>query len=290
METRPAKEEILAAKMQAMEEFNGLSTNGLGTNGLSTNGLGTNGLGTNGLGTLQFSTWFQTNPQLNEEVMKYFVYCAVSAGQTRTYVDASSDTTYTWSGGLGLAPGWSEGIPATVDEQQLISACLAAHTNKYGARVPISVLGRNANGEAIPFTEQELKDYPDKEACFFGNLFNGEGVFSGSDGSPLARNNSAARFCALTDNSDIKNGEQEDDDRCAPMHRIRRLKCNKLCEQDPEKKFYSTCTYNGVTYRAITTRMRKQDVFKCGDGVCQYTEKCGTSDTPDNCKDCGPCP
>jgi hypothetical protein len=40
----------------------------------------------------------------------------------------------------------------------------------------------------------------------------------------------------------------------------------------------------------LLTRMRKDDVFKCGDGVCQYTESCGTDDDPDDCKDRGPCP
>ncbi len=291
VDERPPVEQILAAKKQAMKEFNGLTMNGLGTNGLGTNGLGTNGLGTNGLASAEFSTWFQKDPELGAEVMKYFVYCAVPTGETRTYVDMASGTIYSWRGGLGLAPDWSEGMPATVDEQQIISACLAAHANKYGAHVPISVLGRDARGEVIPYTDEELKDFRQKEACFFGNLFNGEGVFSGNDGPRMHRNHSSARFCALTDGSDFKDDDLEDDERCAPMRRIRHLKCNKLCEQDPEKKFYSTCTYKGVTYRTITTRMRKDEFFKCGDGICQYTEQCGTGDTPDNCgRDCGPCP
>ncbi|MFE8605675.1 hypothetical protein [Archangium violaceum] len=289
VEERPP-EQILAARKQALEELNGLGTNGLGTNGLGTNGLGTNGLGTNGLASAEFSTWFQTNPELNAQVMKYFIFCAVPAGETRTHADPASGTTYSWMGGLGLAPDWSEGMPANMAEQQLVSACLAAHVNRYGARVPISLLGRDARGAVIPFTNEELKDFQQKEACFFGNLFNGEGVFSGDDGSRLAQNLSSARFCALTDGSDSKDDALEDDERCAPMRRIRRIKCNKLCEEDPQKKFYATCSYNGVTYRAITTRMRQTDVFKCGDRICQYTERCGTGDTPHNCKDCGPCP
>ncbi|ATB43224.1 hypothetical protein CYFUS_008704 [Cystobacter fuscus] len=288
VEARPP-EQVLAARKQAVEELNGLGTNGLGTNGLGTNGLGTNGLGTNGLASAEFSTWFQTDPELNAQVMKYFVFCAVPAGATRTYADSASGTTYSWRGGLGLAPDWSEGMPANVAEQQLVSACLAAHVNMYGAHVPISLLGRDARGEVIPFTNEELKDFQEKEACFFGNLFNGEGVFASSDRGRLHKHNSSSRFCALTDDSDSKDDEQEDDARCAPMRRIRRLKCNNLCEKDPKGAFYSTCTFNGVTYRAITTRMRHDEVFKCGDGICQYTEQCGTRDTPDNCKDCGPC-
>jgi hypothetical protein len=68
-------------------------------------------------------------------------------------------------------------------------------------------------------------------------------------------------------------------------------KCDKYCEKDGSKDFYEQCTYNGITYLPLTTRMRKHDVFKCGDDICQYTETCGTDDTPDNCgKDCGPCP
>ena len=49
-------------------------------------------------------------------------------------------------------------------------------------------------------------------------------------------------------------------------------------------------TYNGVTYKPLTTRIRTQDVFKCGDGLCQFTERCGSGNTASSCaSDCGTC-
>jgi len=35
--------------------------------------------------------------------------------------------------------------------------------------------------------------------------------------------------------------------------------CQQFCKQDGARPFYKNCTYGGVTYRPITTRMRQQD-------------------------------
>ncbi|HEX8438898.1 hypothetical protein [Archangium sp.] len=275
----PEESQELASQRQTLYELNGLSPNGLAFNGLAFNGLAFNGLA-----TAEFTSWFQTDPVLGDTVMKYLVQCAVPAGQTRSYTAPSTGTTYTWTGNLGLAPGWAQGATATLAEQQLISACLAAHTNKFGVRVPISVLGRAARGEVIPYTREELETFSEKEACFFGNLFNGEGLFVANDGRLLHPDHSSARACAR---SDEKNDDRQP---CMPIVRVQ-SRCDKYCEKDGSKDFYTSCTYNGVTYRPLTTRMSKRDVFKCGDDICQYTESCGTGNTPDNCgKDCGPCP
>jgi hypothetical protein len=284
----PEEPQELAIRRSALTDDNGLSPNGLAFNGLAFNGLAFNGLAFNGLAfnglsTAEFSAWFQTDPAAGNMVMKYLVQCALPEGQVRTFTHPTTGDTYTWTGLLGLAPDWANGASATLEEQQIISACLAAHTNKFGVRVPISVLGRNAKGEVIPYTKEELEDFSEREACFFGNLFNGEGIYVGNNGRMLHHNNSSARACARSD-------EKEDERQpCLPLVRINR-KCDKYCEKDEAKDFYAQCTYNGITYRPITTQMRKHDVFKCGDGVCQYTETCGTGDTPDDCgKDCGPC-
>jgi hypothetical protein len=67
--------------------------------------------------------------------------------------------------------------------------------------------------------------------------------------------------------------------------------CEQLsCTLDRESNFYRTCTYNGIPYKALTTRLHPSDVYTCGDGVCQVSERCGTGQTADNCGlDCGPC-
>jgi len=261
--------------------MNGLSMNGLSMNGLSMNGLSMNGLSMNGLSTTAFSTWFNQNPAVADVVMSYIVRCAVANGSSRTYT--SKGTTYTWNGLFGLAPTWSSGQRPTVPEQQLITACLAAHVNRYGVHVPISVLGKNATGTAIPLAANELTDYNSKEGCFFGNVFADEGVFAAVDHSAWALNKSSARACAI----DYKNVPSATD--CAPLYQAG--DCATLCTLDSAKTFYKSCSYNGKTYLPITTRMRPTEIYKCGDGVCQLSESCGTGTLYNDCGlDCGPCP
>lgn len=262
---------------------NGLSLNGLSVNGLSVNGLSLNGISVNGLSSGTFTSWFQADAALNDVVMSYVVRCAVPAGQTRTYRDLPSGNTYTWAGALGLAPAWASGLPATEADQQLVSACLAAHVNKYGAQVPLSVLGRNAWGQGVPYSNEELQAYPKREACFFGNLFQGQGVFVGSEGHLLGDNQSSLRACSLASSS---GGART---RCDPLQYIGQ--CSAHCTLDASWLYYTSCTYRGRTWRPLTTRLRDRDIYACGDGTCQPTESCGMSTRYDSCRaDCGPCP
>ena len=246
------------------------------------NGLNLNGLNLNGLSTSAFSTWFQADRTLRNEVMKYVVACAVPSGESRTYTDPGTSTTYTWQGVLGLAPSWASGNAATTVEQQVVSACMAAHTNKFGIHVNISLLGLNGAGNAIPYTSQELTDYATREACFFGNLFDGStGTFGGNDGLSLASNESTARVCGIA-------GSGVNVSQCSPM--VYAGSCSTYCTRDATNTFYTSCSYNGVTYRPITTRMRTQDIYRCGDGVCQVSESCGRGSRYDSCRqDCGTC-
>lgn len=294
-----------AATTQALATDNGLSVNGLSFNGLSFNGLSFNGLSFNGLSTAAFASWFRMDPELANRVMRYLVHCAVPAGEVRTHT--AEGRTYGWAGGLGLAPAWAGGAPATVLEQQMISACLAAHANKYNQQVPISVLGRRADGLTIPVTDEELKQYKWRESCFFGNLFSGEGVYVGRDKGRLKPRESSSRACSVVASRGDKEDEaaEELDDessseqdppedlelnrrRCAPLVYIGR--CARHCVMDASKSFYASCTWNGVTYPSLTTRMDKRNLYKCGDGICQNTESCGERNDFLSCKDdCGSC-
>ncbi|MBZ4418380.1 hypothetical protein [Myxococcus sp. RHSTA-1-4] len=294
-----------SATAQALESDNGLSVNGLSFNGLSFNGLSFNGLSFNGLSTSAFASWFDQEPALADMVMRYLIHCAVPAGEMRTYTEPRTGQQYTWTGGLGLAPDWAGGAPATVREQQVVSACLAAHANKYGKHVPISVLGRRADGRAISTTEDELKQYKWRESCFFGNLFSGEGLFVGRDKGRLRSRESSSRACSvmasrgddedeeadgLDDSSAVGSAEELELNRrrCAPLVYIGR--CALHCVMDESKLFYTSCTYNGVTYQPLTTRLDKRTFYKCGDGICQPTEACGERNDHLSCKDdCGTC-
>jgi hypothetical protein len=266
-----------------LDTLNGLSLNGLSLNGLSLNGLSLNGLSLNGLSTPEFASWFQTDPELNNLVMKYVVLCAAPAGVRRTYTAPATGTTYVWTGSLGLAPDWTNGSSANTAEQRIVSACLAAHANKYGVNISISVQGLSATGVPIPTSAQELVLYSEKEACFFGNLFTQKGLYVGNDGRPLNDRESTARACALSTRKNVANQV------CSPLVRVEQ-DCARFCTLDASRRFYVSCTYDGITWPAITTRMLRKDIYTCGDGVCQNTEACGTGETYDNCRDCGPCP
>ncbi|WP_224242570.1 hypothetical protein [Hyalangium gracile] len=248
----------LSTGSQELDSMNGLSANGLSANGLSANGLSANGLATNGLATASFKAWFGADPALGDMVMRYLVRCAVPAGETRSHVDASTGQRYTWSGSLGLAPRWARGAVASRTEQQIISACLMAHVNRYGESVPISVLGHDADGDIIPYSRRELGNYVAREACFFGNLFTQEGLYFGTD--QLVGNHSMylTRACA-----GLGGGSAT---ACAPMRFVG--DCWSSCVRDPRGPFYWSCSHNGVSYPAITTRMRAADyveLFKDND-------------------------
>lgn len=252
-------------------------------NGLSPNLLGLNGLHPNGLHTPQFDKWFSADPVTANTMMKYLVKCSLPFSEKLTYV-ADDGSTYSWPGMFGLAPRWTSGKAIPEDEQELVSACIAAHANKYGAHVPISVLGRRANGAPLPLSAGELASFPIREGCFFGNLFHGEGVFSGDDRTvSLGDADSSLRACALPDRSGggaISN--------CAPMQYAGN--CSDICKLDRSGLFYVSCKVQGKSYRALSTRIRPDVNFTCGDGVCQSTESCGTGTSFDNCSlDCGPC-
>lgn len=248
---------------------NGISVNGLSVNGLSVNGISVNGLSTAGVNTGDFSGWFQTDPQKNDTLMRYMVRCGVAAGRSVTYTEPGTGTVHTWQGLLGLTPDWASGQPVTEAEQQVMTACLGAHVNKYGAHVPISVLGRTAKGQALTIGQDELTTYAMKEGCFFGNLFKDEGFYVGVEsGFSLVDNPSlsSVRACALM--------SSDTDSKCAPLAFAG--ECGSLCTRDGTNPYYTTCTLNGRQYKALTTRIRWSDVSNCGDGVCQVSEVGGS--------------
>jgi hypothetical protein len=228
---------------QAHSSANGLAMNGLAMNGLAMNGLAMNGLAMNGLASASFSKWFQKDPALADMVMHYLVRCAVPSRQSRTYTNPKTGQVYTWEGSLGLAPGWAGGSPASVAEQRIITACLAAHANRFGLHLTLSLLGRGADGANIPFTPSELKKYPIREACFFGNLFTREGVFVGVDVDTLGVDNITTRACQ--------------DNNCAPLVLVGT--CQQYCTQDSSGPFYRGCSYKGTTYPPLTTRLHQED-------------------------------
>ncbi len=262
---------------------NGMSTNGLSGNGLCQNGLAASGLNRARLNDADFAAWFNQDPALASMIMKYLYRCAAPPWKSITWRNPSTGVIYRWTGGLGLAPDWVSGAAATTAEQQVVSACLGALTNKYGVSVQIAIEGRSATGVPIPVDPGELTTYPVREGCFFGNVFAGQGLFVGMDHWPWDSSTSSPRACALDTRLDGASTQ------CPPINQVGY--CRDLCVLDATGTFYETCTLNGVTYRPLTTRMSPWDIYRCGDGVCEFTESCGNGWQYDNCQpDCGPCP
>jgi hypothetical protein len=244
--------------------------------------LGVAGLNPNSLNEDHFRRWFAANPREANLLMKYVVKCSLPLGLALDY--EYGGIRYMWPGLLGLAPHWAAGKPIPDDEQQLVSACLGAHANRYGAHVPISLLGQYADGTPLAVTPNELSAYPVTEGCFFGNLFRGDGVFSGND-RPLALTDdqSSLRACAMPDRTGSGASSM-----CAPIQYAGN--CRDICQPDPTNLNYVSCTVNGKTYRALSTRIQPNVEYTCGDGICQVTESCGTQSSWNNCGlDCGPC-
>jgi hypothetical protein len=250
-----------------------------------TNSLAVNGLGAAGVGSANFAAWFAADPSFSDMVMRYLVKCGVAAGSSVSFTDANNNA-YSWAGELGLTPGWAGGAAITADEQQLISACLAAHGNKFGVHVVVSIRGYDATGTAIPILADEQANYTNDEGCFFGNLFDGSGVFTAySNYTPLLHSEiSSLRACAA-DNGAPGN--------CAPIVSTG-SSCQALCTGDASDVStyfeYKTCRWNGVDYKALTTRLSNAELATCGDGVCQASETCFDSTTQTGClADCGSC-
>ncbi len=262
---------------------NATAGNGLSGNGLCQNGLGAAGLNLARMNASDFAAWFNQSPRLASTMMKYLYRCAAPPWQSVTWTNPGTGFRYTWSGGLGLAPGWANGAAPTTDEQQLITACLAALTNKYGISVQLAIEGRSATGAQISINPGELSTYSVREGCFFGNVFAGQGFFVGLDRWPFDSRTSSARACALDTRFEGSTTG------CPPIYQVGY--CRDLCVLDATRTFYETCTLDGVTYRPLTTRISPSDVYWCGDGVCQFTESCGWGYDADHCGlDCGPCP
>jgi hypothetical protein len=251
-------------------------------NGLPPNMLGTIGLRPNSFNNDQFQKWFEADRAAAGLLMKYIVRCSLPPEDILSYVDTTG-TTWSWAGGFALAPNWAAGNAIPESEQQLVSGCVAAHANKYGMHVPISVLANHIDGTPIPYTADELSTFSVTEGCFFGNLFDKKaGVYSGNDRpAELTPAQSSLRACALP-------GPAGSASNCPPL--VFAGSCSAMCKKDPTGLYYTACKVNGKTYRAVTTRIMPSFNYTCGDGVCQASEKCGTGTTADNCGlDCGPC-
>ncbi len=135
---------------------NALTANALTANALTANALTANALTANGL-----------KDPLARELMKYVVSCALPADQTLSM--SIDGTSYSFPGGLGLAPQWGK-RGGSCDEtcQRWVSGCVLARVDFLGVEELISERGANL---ALSTTWPELIGYPAIEATYYGNIF-----------------------------------------------------------------------------------------------------------------------
>lgn len=165
------EEPLDTIQLEALSSVNGLtSVNGLiGANGLSSvNGLtSVNGLSSvNGLTSvngLSSANGLMTTGN-GRTTVAYVVRCALPAGRT-LYKKDQYGNTHKFAGQFGLGAEWEFGSCGT-SCQEAVSACIMAHINVSGIRVPLWFDSPNPKiGTGLSST------YPNQEGTFFGNLF-----------------------------------------------------------------------------------------------------------------------
>jgi hypothetical protein len=131
------------------------------------------------------------------QLLKYLVSCALGPGLTVGFDVAGQSFEY--PGGLGLVPHWSRRA-LTLNEEQLISACILARTNYFGKTVELSM--RSESPSALLADEAELRDFTFFEAAFFGNIFKDEPEYFVCLGDPIAEREkhleALLRVCSLS--------------------------------------------------------------------------------------------
>ncbi|WP_437764449.1 hypothetical protein WMF27_35310 [Sorangium sp. So ce281] len=154
--------------------FNALSFNALSFNALSFNALSFNALSHTALSREAASALKDPSErgELFRSLVKYTVSCALKESQSFrfSWTDRAGAThKEVYPGHLGLAPRWDR-RPLDGEGKRMVSACLAAHTNRYGVSVGISMRSRQ-NPLRHEVGCGELDEYPHVEGAFWGNLF-----------------------------------------------------------------------------------------------------------------------
>ena len=132
------------------------------------NALPPGGLASSGLTTVMLTPMSAAAMGISQgarQVLAYAVGCALDSTQTISFTVGG--TTFTDSGGLGLANGWTDDA-LSVTQAAWLSACVFAHANELSAVIWISLRGAQAELET---TSAERAEYQIEEGAFWGNAF-----------------------------------------------------------------------------------------------------------------------
>jgi hypothetical protein len=149
--------------MNGFNSYNGFNTmNGFqNSNGLNVmNGLNiSNGLNT--LNGLASGAGYMTSEH-GRMIVQYMARCALASGDSLVKQDQNG-VSFTYPGGLGLAPGWKNG-GCNRDCAEMISACMMAHINSSGTHIPLWMDSPDSVGWGTSTS------FPTREGTFFGEL------------------------------------------------------------------------------------------------------------------------
>ncbi|HVZ75248.1 MAG TPA: hypothetical protein VHJ20_22880 [Polyangia bacterium] len=230
-----AGEDGIETQQAALTTTNALSMNALSMNALSMNALSMNALSMNALSMNALSTNALIAPKLSDplarQFLKYVVSCALPDDQTITM--SVDGTTYSFPGGLGLAPEWGQkGGMCDTSCQRWVSACVLSRVDYLAVERPISLRGASP---ALRTTLKEMIDFPAREATYYGNLW--------ADGAP--------KFACLSP------GQKE----------IERVCGDSLdnCPMEVVGSCAKACAYQGLTGGFVdcssTGKARKPEIF-----------------------------
>ena len=156
----------LVETRSAITTANALTANALTANALTANALTANALTANAL-TANALTANGLRDPLGRELLKYVVSCALPEG---TVVSVTVDNhRYDFPGSIGLAPQWG-GANGSCDGscQRWVSGCVLARVDATGVERIISIRGDHS---ALRPTWHELRDFREREATYYGNIF-----------------------------------------------------------------------------------------------------------------------
>jgi len=117
--------------------------------------------------TLDYIKYILSSVEVNEtstQILPYLVSCSLTPQDTFDFL--INNETYQYTGFFGLASTLYR-LPMTREQEEIISACLYAHVNKFGEHVIISI----RNIPYVPATLEEMTEHKVYEGAFFGNLF-----------------------------------------------------------------------------------------------------------------------
>src|SRR5262249_13702784 len=102
-------------------------------------------------------------------VWKDLIECALDSTQS-VEITIDGDTTPTkFVGDFGLAPQWAYANGSCQSDcRHWVTACMLPRVNAWGLRVPISERAKPLEADT---SRQELEDFPNEEATYFGDMF-----------------------------------------------------------------------------------------------------------------------